>query len=262
MKNNILITGLPRSGTSFLCTKLHMIPNTAIINEPVEATQAFTPGSGVDLKGIYRDFRVAIAAGQAVPNKIVDGKFIEDTQFVDQRALYTPNIDKSDFTLGIKNTMIFLANIHKITSEHPDLKIIACIRHPFDTIGSWKNVPFEHLNKGQPRFLLNKVDENIGKVISKIIDEPEIEKRHTMIYRFLARQILKHREKLIVVRCEDLISSPQKVLDPICDELGLPSTNFGEDNKIRKRTSLLSSKYTRMISAGCGEIASEFGYKL
>ena len=79
MSNNLVITGIPRSGTSYVCALLNAIENTVLVNEPLEALQLLHNSSCRTLADYYAATRDSILKGLPIQNKIVDGRFIEDT---------------------------------------------------------------------------------------------------------------------------------------------------------------------------------------
>ena len=264
--NNIIITGLPRSGTSYLCTRLNEMPNTVIINEPSEIPLSLRQCNSVNsIEHTFERFRTAILYGKAIPNKIRDGKFIEDTAGEDFQQLYTPKFETPDFLLGIKNTLIFLANLPRILEELPGIRVVATLRNPLDTIGSWMNVPFPHLQQANPSFLIDKVDTTTAIKIKKICDEADIEKRMVMLWRFLVKQIQSVESDILILKYEDLITDSEKQLNQVANSLGV---NFLFDvsnrkaGKIRKRSSILSTRQIALTKKACGELAQHFGYAI
>ena len=70
---NLIITGLPRSGTSLLCARVNAFSNSAIINEPPELFEATKAADMAGLGRVYAQYREDIAQGKPVLNKIKDG---------------------------------------------------------------------------------------------------------------------------------------------------------------------------------------------
>ncbi len=86
-----IITGIPRSGTSYLCNLLHNVPNCIAINEP---TSIFPPLINDlipwQIATFYQELRRDILDGKPVENKIYNGQVIEDTAITDVITTYQP----------------------------------------------------------------------------------------------------------------------------------------------------------------------------
>ena len=87
LRNDLIITGVPRSGTSMLCSLLNSAEDVAVINEPEEIFDILLRPSGFkrssalwcdDLKAYYAGLRRRLAAGEPVPNKVVADTRYED----------------------------------------------------------------------------------------------------------------------------------------------------------------------------------------
>ncbi|HPJ97822.1 MAG TPA: sulfotransferase, partial [Syntrophales bacterium] len=143
----LIITGIPRSGTSYLSSLLHQVDNCVVINEP---TEIFDPLIQQRIPwGVatyYRNVRKDILDGHPVKNKISGNRVIEDTAVEDKRSDYCPNVSTPDFILGTKNTLAYLTRLEVLTRSMPQAHIVACVRNPFDTIASWKST-FAHLRE-------------------------------------------------------------------------------------------------------------------
>ena len=264
MQRNLIITGLPRSGTSFLCAKLNTIENTVVLNEPVEIPNAFRANSIQDVSLAFSQYRKEINEKKPIPNKIKDGKFIEDTAEADERAMYIAEVKDDDFLLGMKNTLIILSNLHRIRKAMPHTLLTASIRNPYDTIGSWRNVSFSHMNTGQPKFLLNMVEADVNRLLTRIINLEPLINRQAQLWNFLAKQILRHRNFLQVIQYEKLVTNAANTLAPVCDTLGLERIDASQvpSSKPRSRHNLLSKKEKAIIHTICGASAARLGYEL
>src|SRR5438105_11980742 len=136
---NLLVTGIPRSGTSYLCTLIHNVRDCVAINEPEEIFQSLgETGPPWGLATFHHRLRQDIAAGKPVENKLHEGRLIEDTAVVFKEELYVPPVSSAAFLLATKNTLAYLARLPYLRLAMPDAAIVACVRHPFDTIASWK----------------------------------------------------------------------------------------------------------------------------
>lgn len=264
MINDILITGIPRSGTSYLCSILNKVHNTVVINEPEEALQILHNASNVPLPCYYEFIRAKVNTNQPITNKIVDGKFIEDTNVTDARSAYTPDTDRPDFLLGTKNTLIYLNSLDRLAATFPRAAFIACVRHPYDTIASWSNVSFPHLKNAAPWFLLNYVDSKGKRAIDEILQTTDLASRYAMWWNYLAEIITNNSDRLMVIRYEEMVTNPQETLTRIYETLSFPVKlqHPLEPSSPRRHQDALDSHIINAINEHCKDSAALIGYKL
>jgi hypothetical protein len=267
MTPEIIITGIPRSGTSYLCHLLHRMSNCVVLNEPPEAIPLLrNTKTPLALANFLRDRRRDVLLGIPIANKVESGQIIQDTAKLDKIETYTPQVDSPNFVLGIKETLPFLMRLPMLRQIFPNARFIACVRNPFDTIASWKG-SFAHLNIAevvrQP--IGNPIDPWLTvrqqqelRAIAAIIDPAS---RRAAWWRFLANLILESLDRLILIRYEDLVTNPRQALAKILD--GLPAGREVapiEPSSIRRRRELLGQDDLLAIRALCAQPAQALGY--
>lgn len=226
-RNDFIVTGLPRSGTSLLCNLLHQSPNTVVINEPQEVFPALAEdGSCAELDLYYRKLRADIISGIPVKNKVDEnGRVVEDTTTRNQHSGYQPVITKPDFVLGTKNPLAYLTRLRNLCDARPDLPKIVMIRHPVDVLNSWER-SFPHLKAidlsvipfaSQSDSLLDPFQK---RQLSLIAQEQHLPTRRALYFNYLAALIHRDKDRITVVRYEDLITNPKKVLASITHAIG------------------------------------------
>ncbi|QOV89227.1 sulfotransferase [Humisphaera borealis] len=141
----LIITGFPRSGTSYLCNLLHRYENCVVLNEPDGISRPLRKelipyGVGA----FYRDQRREILERRPILNKLKDGKVTDETMEANEQTQYLPAVTSRDFVLGVKSPLGFLSRLPAMRRAMPAAKLIVCIRNPFDVIASWKTT-FSHL---------------------------------------------------------------------------------------------------------------------
>jgi len=264
MKNNLIITGIPRSGTSYLCSILNKTRNTVVINEPEEIFQVLRNDSNVPLSHYYEHIRNRINNGQPIANKLVNGEFIEDTNVLDARTTYTPRVDTADFVLGTKNTLVYLNTLKRVFESLPEATVIACVRHPYDTIASWSKVSFPHIRNATPRFLLNYTTGKEKQSIDRITQRADLAERYAIWWDYLAGIITSNRERLILINYENMVSAPEPTLDliykaiPFQAELQQPL----EASSPRHHKNALHDDVISAINEHCKDSAALLGYTL
>lgn len=212
-----VITGIPRSGTSYLCSLLDRLPSHVVINEPAEIFVPLThQAPGQRIACYYRDLRRRIIDGEPVDNKTDAGRIIEDTAKMDVRTAVPISVQADDFTLWTKNTLAYLNRLPQLLDAMPKATFVACIRHPVDTIESWvrtfphlRDADVERFPVGNPSdaFISDEQSEQLAAVSA--CRNPH--RRRAMLWSYLANLILEHRDRLVVVRLEDLIEAPEEV---------------------------------------------------
>ena len=264
MTSDILITGIPRSGTSYLCSVLNQVRNTVVVNEPEEVLQILRNESPLPLARLHEFIRARVNAGQPIVNKIVNGKFIEDTNIIDARNAYIPETDRADFLLGTKNTLIYLNCLDKLEKTFPKARVVACVRHPRDTIASWSRVSFPHLKNAAPRFLLNYVDDDARRTLGTILQTPDLAKRYAMLWNHLANIILNHMDRLLLVHYEKMVTDPQGTLAGIYESISFPLDLRlpPEPSSPRHHQDSLSTAITNAMEEYCKDSAAALGYQL
>jgi hypothetical protein len=213
-----VITGIPRSGTSYLCRLLHDLRDHVVINEPAEI---FGPlnrtAPGHRLACYYRDLRRRILDGESVENKTDGEKVVADTAKSDLRIAAPVAVEREDFTLWTKNTLAYLNRLPQLLEAMPEATFIACVRHPADTIASWSRT-FPHLRDadvekspvGHPKdpFLAPEQREELAEIAAC----HDLPRRRALLWNYLAGIILRHRDRLKIVRLEELAEDPQVTL--------------------------------------------------
>jgi len=265
-----IITGMPRSGTSYLCRLLHKVPDCVVINEPTQIfpplTNEFIPWS---LAVFYQALRRDILDGQPIENKLHQGQMIEDTALIDQRTLYQPSVSRTDFLLATKNTLSYLPRLAQLKQVLPQTPIIACVRHPIDTIASWKT-SFPHLQQVEvenwPVGHLN--DPWLAAwqrhYLAEIAATPELAIKRALLWRYLAEIILINAQQLHLVYYEKLVTQPRQVLKNLLSQIpqapSLPRSLKIEASTVRHRREVLDQTDLTAIFDICGEKAVKLGY--
>ena len=270
-RRNLIVTGLPRTGTSLLCRLLHSTNNTVVINEPVvilkPLKEALNP---YGVACFHRQMRAAILSGEAIPNKVeADGTLIDDTARLDQSSLYRPRITDPDFTMGSKNTLGYLMRLPDLQRVMPDARIVACVRDPVATIHSWIR-SFGHLREGdigrfpvslaQSTVLAPSLLEDLRTI--EAVDDPVL--RRPLIWRMLAGWLLRIlNDDIVLLRYEDLTEDPVGAVERVMGR------ELDEDERGRIADTIRPPRDGKELPAEdqwaihdlCWPVASQFGYR-
>lgn len=267
---DLILSGMPRSGTSYLCTLLHRLQDTVVLNEPPEVTKGLNLDRYPEWLAVkYQKWRTNILHGVGVPNKIRDGQLIEDTAKGDVQDHYRPTVRRPDFLLGTKNNVAYLARIRQIRQIMPDTPIVAAIRDPVDTLASWQK-SFRHLENGDFRRLrvCNPKDPWFSPQERRQMAEIHAQKdpltRQALLWCSLARIMHNERHNMMIVRYEELVRDPEAHLRRILDAVpGAPPYHPLEAidaSEPRSKRDTLSQEQIDTIRQICGPMAARFGY--
>lgn len=222
---NILVTGIPRSGTTLLSALLDCPPDSVSIGEPhglgaLQKKYADNHNGFVNrLIEFFSETREIIANGNAILDRFsINGKPL--TNYVGDRVdgirckeyiikdRLISNINK-EYYLIFKSPVIFTAVLPAIISNNC-FKVISIIRNPVSTILSWNSVNFPISNARLPAGELYWPD--LGKIVG--LDCSVLEKQ-AMIWELFARRYLDYKKEIILLRYEDLVANPQLASDAI-----------------------------------------------
>jgi len=265
-----IITGIPRSGTSYLCRVLHQVKESVVINEPQEIFGYLHYGQRPWLfANFYRDLRRNIIEGIPIENKIKDGQVVEDTRVHDERVAYLPTVTRDDFLLTTKNTLAYMARLPQIRRVLPEAAIIALIRHPLDAIASWKK-SFSHLEQAMvTTFPIGYPNDGVlatwqKQQLQEIALTESAMLRRALLWRYLATCLLEYHDWIHLIHYETLVTHPvdslEKILRVIPNAPPLQWIQPVSASQIRQQREVLTAQEIQTINAVCGQTAHQFGY--
>ncbi|HET9579251.1 MAG TPA: sulfotransferase [Usitatibacter sp.] len=266
----LIVTGIPRSGTSYLCKLLHELGDCVIVNEPPEIfapLQAHEIPHGVAL--YYRDLRRDVLDGKPIRNKLHNGEFIEDTARIDTVEEYRAVVTRPDFLVGTKNTLAYLARLPQVHRALPDAGIVACVRHPLDTIASWKST-FAHLANAdlEGQVLGHSGDPMMSALqrerLAEMAATSHLPLRRALMWRYLAEIVLEHRDRIAVLRYEDVVADPaaavRRVFAAVPGMFDAPMPAWKASSP-RSNRAVLDAQDLAAIRGICAQTAADFGYE-
>lgn len=266
-----IITGIPRSGTSYLCRLLHTLPDCVVINEP---SQIFAPLANDlfpwQIAILYQALRRDILDGQPIENKLHNGQLIEDTAIIDTQMTYHPSVSRPDFLLATKNTLAYMARLPQLKQVLPHAPIIACIRHPLDTIASWKT-SFPHLKQASvANFPVGHVNDPFlppwqRQRLAEIAATSEDAVKRALLWRYLAECLLTHANQIILLHYEEVVSQPTQVLQTLLKQIPNAPSGYNmakiTPSIVRQKREVLDALDVQAIGDICSQYAFELGYE-
>jgi hypothetical protein len=164
-----------------------------------------------------------------------------------------------------------MARLTAIKQVLPHALIVACIRHPLDTIASWKS-SFLHLKHATvTHFPVGHVNDPLLSVwqrqrLADIAATSEEAVKRALLWRYLAECLLTEQQQLTLIHYEELILHPMKVLTTVLKQMPyLPPLYLSkkiEPSKIRQKRNILDDRDRQALGDLCGQIALEFGYEI
>lgn len=216
------MTGMPRSGTTYLSALLHRPPDVATISDPMGAWKDLWR-AGWTCDGFLakvRDFRRRLREGEPVPTLEGTGGFAGggrvDT-WNNRKQMGVVRVH-DDALLGVKNPEIFLEIL-------PDLRalgwpVVITVRSPVGTIQSWVRKGEERVRKGRP--LAGHFANGDSATFCATGADPV--RRRIELHEHWAARIREHAGApgVFVVRYEDWFTRGAEQLEALRRFLGLP----------------------------------------
>ena len=236
---NVVLTGLPRSGTTLACHLLNKLPNTLAVLEPFEAArfEGLLPDREAVADAMERWYgkarRRALRKGEIttrhVGGEIPDNPFGERSEGGEPRQWLASKgrirVGKElgrDFFLVVKDPPMFTALLPILVQRFPTF---AVVRNPLAVVASWNSVdiPARH-----------------GRVPKAEMYDPDLARRMTAIEDRLGRQLglldwwCERFELFLardhIIRYEDLVASGGRALAAVVPAAGGLAEPLSERN--------------------------------
>ena len=260
---NIILTGLPRSGTTLTCHLLNKVPNTVALHEPINVFQwaslpyPFHEVICKDIDRFYGEMRRTLLDNGTAISGHVRGK-VPDNPYGDFPALFSLlpksswwrriagrrvlrkprhsrgfiSFDKalsSDFLLCIKHNAGFTALLEPLSCHYP---CVAIIRNPLSILASWNSIRFNIQTGRVPA--AEMLDQALAQRLSEIDSRID---RQLLILSWFFEKFERVLPRDHVIRYEALVASGGQalaVITPHALELNEPLENKNK-NKLYDR---------------------------
>jgi hypothetical protein len=221
----VLLTGLPRSGTTLACELLNGLPDVrALAEPPILPRLPSRPSSASgeasfeidDLYHAIDEFaaeqrRSILERGMAVTKHVagqVTGTIVEDRRsgasprrsLIERSEIPISRPASSEFTLVIKHPIVFTAQLRGL---HERFSLFALVRNPLAVLGSWESMPWWHLREGSLRVPAAMAPE----ITRRLASIEDVLDRQVEMLEWLFEQYTTVLARERVIRYEDLISS-------------------------------------------------------
>ncbi len=219
---DVILTGLPRSGSTLTCHLLNRCADTVALHEPIPMADLAREFSGEALVGevarFYADTRRSLLTTRRAVSKLVGGK-VPDNTFGEARG-GQENLRRSlathgevsfagrelspDFLLAIKHNAGFAAMLGGLTDRFACYGIV---RHPLAVLASWNSVNLAvqqgHVPVGE------QIDPALRAALENIADRTE---RQLYIVEWFFERFGRLLPRASILRYEDMVSTGGKAL--------------------------------------------------
>lgn len=218
---NVLITGMPRSGTTLVCSLLNKLPDIVALHEPMNVFEFVGRSSDEVVRMIDKFFtesRKSLHEHKFAISKHVGGKVRDNSATADAAGKRTRQTEhgrievekplSQDFTLGIKHPAAFTALLEPLSKR---FECFAIVRNPLATLGSWNSLDWFPLKDGHLP-VGEKLDVDLARALAAKSDTID---RQIHILEWFYDRFGQFLQESAVIRYEDLIGSHGRALAKI-----------------------------------------------
>jgi hypothetical protein len=233
---NIIVTGIPRSGTTLVCHLLNKLENTVALHEPMDMRRLAEEPDVLDaVQRFFDETRASLLTNGTAPSKQVDGVVPDNpvggpAAGVGVRAKRVTRgrivVDKplaDDLTLCVKHPAAFTAILHLLTPRFP---AFAVVRNPAAVLASWSSVPFPVRDGLAPA--AERFDTQLAVELASIADC--VDRQVHLLSWFYARyDAVLPRDR--VIHYEDVVSTGGRVLERVVPQAAWLDEKLESKNK-------------------------------
>lgn len=249
---HVLVTGVPRSGTTLAASLVGSLANAVCLNEPWDLVErALAPaaraGDAVErLDAALRSLRAEILRTQDVENKVaLSGGPVTNYVARDARGRVSGlgfrevrapvRVDGADFLLAVKHNAPFLALLPRIARD-ARFAVIGMVRDPVYTLLSWDALAVPDLPMQFPmaRGRLPSAERFWPEVAAVGRSDAPVLERQARLLELLCARLLAERERIALVRYEDLVAKPGLLEDVLSRPLGDDAPEIEPGNDARR----------------------------
>lgn len=249
MSGDVVICGLPRSGSTLACELLNKAPGVVALDEPLDASVWLRPVRGIvrkkpaafdadrflgNLDAFFADTRRALLEGAGARSKHVGGA-VSGRKIADERMAsgLRPQLarigeietDKElgpDFVLGVKHNAGFAATLEHLAGRLP---CYAIVRNPLAILASWQTVAVP-IQDGRVPFG-EMVDPSLA---SRLDRTPDVVDRQLIVLDWFFTRFRTHIPREATIGYEDIISTNGRVLATIAPGAGTLAEELSSRN--------------------------------
>lgn len=221
VSKNIILAGIPRSGTTLVCHLLNQLPDVLALVEPINMTE-FLGQPNAEARKAYIDSFCLAVRQQAVDDGQITAKIISgggtNTFNSDAHGMRRPSLIKEgvidlsmpvsdDFKLVVKHPNAFSALLPELSQAY---NCFAVIRNPLSVLASWNSLDHPLAQGRAP--MAEAFDAELKTRLEKELDKLE---RQLILMDWYYQQYDDYLEACNIIRYEDVIASGGRALQCI-----------------------------------------------
>lgn len=219
---NIIITGIPRAGTSLAAAILDQTADCFCLSEPEEHVEIMRSAASAQdfvdrLEKSFESLRAALIGGDSVcDRRSEDGRPVTNyfapktAAGVRESAFSMQWVAKAgltqDFILGVKHNALYSAVLPEI-GKRAGFGIVAIVRDPVEVIASWQSLTLP-VSRGR----LPAADRFWPEMRRLTESDVELLDKQLLIYELMCDRFL-HVRNARIVRYEEMVLRPEVVLE-------------------------------------------------
>jgi hypothetical protein len=228
VENDVVLTGLPRSGTTLTCHLLNKLPDTVALHEPMQGVNYGETADAREksraVKRFFDEQRQSIHRRGRALSRNIDG-VVPDNPFsdepsetggrrqIDQKGEIV--IDKelsNQFMLIMKHTHRFAPLLKHLVELMP---VFAIVRNPLSTLASWRTID-AGIARGRSG-PAGRVAPELREAMARYDDTLD---RQISMLGWFWQQFHRHLPKHAIIQYETLVASGGRALSVINPEAG------------------------------------------
>ena len=208
---NLILTGIPRAGTTLACQLLGSCTDTVALAEPMPVADlpANDPAAAMAaIDAYFSTCRESALTRGKVPSRQRDGH-VPNNFFVDTpqgrhwnaavAEIAVPKALSTGFTLAIKHNGTFLALLPELVRGHA---VIGIVRNPLVLLAAWQAIDLPIRTGRLP--MAERLDSALA---ARLGDESDTQTRQLIVLEWCFRRLRDHLPRERILRHEDIIDS-------------------------------------------------------
>jgi len=253
---DVLLTGVPRSGTTLCCAELNRAPDVLALVEPMRVAD-FDPARGTlaaceQVASFLREARARVGESRPLPSAQVEGRIVDNliggagTDGVLRRRrarrgeVQPDRALAPDFRLVVKHNALFTALLEPLSANFP---VFAVVRDPLAVLASWNSVDLPVQQGHVPAGEL--FDTSLREALAAETDRIA---RQLLILDWFFARILRLVPPERIIRYEEVVTGRSVALAA----LGAPHAANAGDNRNRGYDAALLAGLAERLAARPG----------
>lgn len=254
-ENNILIMGIPRSGTTLICNLINQLPNCVALAEPLNFTEINDYDDNKRkfyIDEFLRSSRESLINNGIAASKLLFGEIPENPCVTNanpnelrksrmQNGLIRIEKELSQsFTLVLKHNSGFVAQLNLLLQHY---QCFGIIRNPLSVLVSWSSVdmPVHYGFSPIAELFDAELKENLHKIVHSL-------DRQIYLLCWFFEKMSKNLTEKKIIKYEDLVASDGTIINRIVPSAEIPPRTLNNTNNtfgIDKVT--LNDMYNKLI---------------